>query len=304
MRRLALVSAIALSLPGCHLYFGGGDDDCDDITGVGPAEDAVGLRNPWTGQCEYVGGGGGGGTNCGDWGGGGGDYYEEPDREAPEMYDWGMCTSHCTGLDSWSCMATPGCQAGEVGGDFYECWAIAPSGPAEGTCEGLDAYECSRREHCRAIHEPGSGGGTDPGGSGGDEADPVPVPPPPGAGEFLTCAAEPVMCYGDEECAAGERCNAADVCVSGCGGTPGDPGDPTDPDTGVPCDDACRGFCVPGDAPPPPPPPPPPPKCEDLADETACIAAVECTPLYEGIDCTCDEAGCACADWIFIACTG
>ncbi len=46
----------------------------------------------------------------------------------------------------------------------------------------------------------------------------------------------------------------------------------------------------------------PPPACDTITDERTCIERVDCSPVYEGSDCTCDASGCTCATWTFIAC--
>lgn len=47
---------------------------------------------------------------------------------------------------------------------------------------------------------------------------------------------------------------------------------------------------------------PPPPACPELAEEE-CITRADCTPLYEGIDCTCQGDACTCAGWVFDVCS-
>ncbi len=46
----------------------------------------------------------------------------------------------------------------------------------------------------------------------------------------------------------------------------------------------------------------PPLACAAVSDEVTCIDRAECTPLYQGVDCTCDPLGCGCADWVFEGC--
>ena len=130
----------------------------------------------------------------------------------------------------------------------------------------------------------------------------------------------------------GMRCNAGEVCLS-------PPGCEDSPDGFIDCDAACYGYCVPDDTPDPgncsgevfcdalPPACPadtlpgikdgcwtgyciPLAQCEDLpiacaeiGNESQCIDRADCTPLYEGGDCTCDELGnCECTDLHFVAC--
>ena len=42
--------------------------------------------------------------------------------------------------------------------------------------------------------------------------------------------------------------------------------------------------------------------CGEITVEMTCIARPDCTPLYEGVDCTCDSTGCDCASWKFSSC--
>ncbi len=341
MRRLFICLALstALASAGCSLYFGGDDDD-DICTFGGDAPQPgtpAGYVNPTTGECEYFGGGGGWcdprcDSACASEG--------AVADEAVAQPSWAMCESSCTGLDEQTCLDTPGCRAGYVdecstGGcapQFRECWATDQTGPVQGgTCEGLDAWECSRHDDCIAVH---SGCASDPAGNADRIACPI--------GNFDRCAAEPTTpdngCFGDSDCKADERCNAAEVCLPapGCGGS-----NPTDPNGGeglVPCPDVCYGECVPrvtdpgecytealcdmitpacptGSLPgvkdgcytgyciPVAECPDMPPACETVTSEATCIARVECTGLYEGVGCTCDPSGCVCDEWVFQSCT-
>jgi hypothetical protein len=45
----------------------------------------------------------------------------------------------------------------------------------------------------------------------------------------------------------------------------------------------------------------PPPPCSSL-DEASCIARTDCTPSYDGHDCTCSSTGCTCQSWSFNSC--
>lgn len=235
----AAILAVALPLAGCQFWFGG--DDCVDW-GASDAE-AIGYRNPVNGQCDYWGGGGGGGCGDGDW----------AEAEPAAFPDWGLCYSECSNLAEDACLAAPGCRAAYVGDCpegldcasmsyhyFYECWAVAPSGPIQGgDCTGLDAYECSRHDDCVANHYPDWNGGC--GGS-----TPCPALIAPAIGNFESCANEvntPAGCYGDEDCGAGFSCNAADVCLPppGCGPTPS----PMPGEGDIACPAVCYGWCVP-----------------------------------------------------------
>lgn len=306
-----------------------------------PGDPAPGLRNPESGMCEYYGGGGGGPYPCDDPCEpcpAGEDYAGDSDGAAAPLPTWGYCDGYCESLDEATCMVTSGCRAvyldGCLGADcpadapdrFYQCWATDQTGPIQGGgCEGLDAYSCSMHDDCVAIHADGGCG------AGAEAPEDAPVECAE-IGWFQACADEPVGCYGDGECPSGTRCNAGEVCLP-------PPGCEDDGSGLIDCDAACYGYCVPDTTDPgtcygpvycdsiPPGCPPnsipgradgcwtgacivieecpdePPPACSDLTDEDACIARADCTPWYEGVDCTCDEMGnCTCADWVFIDC--
>jgi hypothetical protein len=327
MRNLAAVATLAVLLGGCYLYQG--DDDCLYDEGT---VNAVDLRNPATGMCEYF----------ETWEGGGdclpgGDYGDRTDKEAPpERLDWAMCTGRCDGLDEQGCMLTAGCRAAYVsdcpqGYDctdtnytFYGCWDVAPSGPVQGGgCGALDAYECSRHDDCSARHFPADGCGT--------MGDCAPgFVDPEGIGVFETCVDEVqelTGCFEDYECPDGSTCNAEEICLPSpwaCKGA-------------VPCDDRCYGYCVPGEVeagncydivmcnslPPECPDNTLPgivdgcwsgycialaeceaaPACADLSSEAMCVARAECVPIYMGIDCTCDDNGCVCNELLYKECS-
>jgi hypothetical protein len=143
-------------LAGCDLYFGNGDDTvCADYGGgaVPPAQE---LRDPVTGTC--VGGSNWGGCDdaCGPC-----PVYTPDQGTGAEatVADMGLCQSLCTGLGEAQCEATPGCYAAfyddpaaDGKRDYGGCWQIAPSGPARGSCSGLDAYECSRHDNCTMTY--------------------------------------------------------------------------------------------------------------------------------------------------------
>lgn len=190
---MAAIAALStLTLAGCDLWFG--NRHCET---AGDAI-AIGLLDPYTGQCQYQGGGGGG--TCGDYGG--------PTGGAePAPVDMALCESECTWLLEADCLAAPGCRAAYASDcpegldcdnttyTYFACWATAPSGPVQGECTALDAYECSRHDDCVANHYPG----TDcPAGSNC-----APEPVPGTIGNFESCAPEPAptpSCYGDVLC--------------------------------------------------------------------------------------------------------
>lgn len=212
MRTWLAFAVLALTgATGCDLYFNGGDDaPCayDDRGGVAIAY--AEYRDPSTGTC--IGGGG---------------YYPCDDKCGPcpaaeiAPPDMGMCVSECTGLSEGTCQATSGCYASywdDPAADgkrvFEGCWETAPSGPVQGICEGLDAYECSRHDDCSLIY------------SGFD-----------GATKFITCASEPGggYCLDDSECGAGSHCDTS----NGCYMKPCPDGICADADATV-----CYGLCV------------------------------------------------------------
>ena len=135
----------------------------------------------------------------------------------------------------------------------------------------------TRHDDCVAIHENGCGP-TPPG--DGDAADPIWC----GYGNFVSCGEEvttpdPGKCYGEVL----------------CDGPP-----PTCPPNTLPgvLDGCWSGYCIPVDD-----CEPPPVACASIGDETTCVDRFDCTPLYEGVDCVCDEFGmCECADWLFVSC--
>ncbi len=144
----SLAGAIA-SLPACtkeDCLYGGAER--------APTYDAIDYRNPATGLCESSGGGNYGGGCCGD-----DDCFAETADPPPNrgQLDWAECLTICEELDEATCLGTSLCRAAYVGVQFYECWSIAPSGPAaQGDCTTFDAHECSRHDDCVAFHAPGT----------------------------------------------------------------------------------------------------------------------------------------------------
>jgi hypothetical protein len=230
---VALVVLALVPSSACVLY-GGGDDDCDYGGGAGeaPFEPNL-LRDPGNGQCVDVGYGGGGGG-----GGGGCDVPPRGEDRAPAP-DWGACDSECNGLDESTCLATPRCRAAYVdtcpgcetpANLYFECWAIAPSGPIAGSCAGLDAQYCSQHDDCSAVHL-GQEVAPDEDGRFGQTI-----------GSFEYCAPEPSGCFTEDDCGPGLTCNADELCLPppGCTGGSAD---------GLACPSACYGYCVPEDGP-------------------------------------------------------
>jgi len=325
----ALFALILAPVTGCQYYGGDDDDDCD-YGGDAPLVEPDYLRTPDSGQCEYYGGGGG---RCRDACGPCAEPADDEADRAPEYYpSWAFCESYCEALDETTCLATSGCRGAYVNDgvpSFWQCWGTDQGGPIQGGgCDGLDAYSCSLHDDCIAVH-------AYDGGCGGDPAPGEGAPEPcAGIGWFEYCADERAGCYGDDECGAGMRCNAAEVCMS-------PPGCEDSPDGLIDCDAACYGYCVPDVLPDPgsctgdvfcdePPPEcpdgtlpgikdgcwtryciplaecedlPPPIPCSEIGNESQCIARADCSAFYEGVDCVCDELGnCECADWRFVDC--
>jgi hypothetical protein len=174
MMRLALLACL---LAGCGLYWndGGGGQDGGMCYEAPPSN--VQLRDPVSGQCETVTTGGCGAcTPCG--------------LPVSNTYpaDWAPCDSQCRGLAETTCLATPACQAEYLSNgttsSFWGCYAVAPSGPIEGSCTGLDAYACSRHDDCTANYGPVGDG--DPTGFVKCVAEGPPPPPPPACDTLTT----------------------------------------------------------------------------------------------------------------------
>lgn len=266
MRCLAV---LALVLGGCDLYFGGDDEPpcAYGTSGGGAAEPANGYRNPYSGQCEYYGGG----------------YYPCDDSCGPcpqydvasPPYDWATCYSQCEGLGEDSCSGTSGCYSAYLGEpskySFLGCFATAPSGPIQGgSCTGLDAYSCSRHDDCSALYSP------------------------MGSQHFIECMPEQSTCncgpgyHCEEQCDANAMCGQ--VCVSNltCASVDCAPG--------YTCAQVCNnGKCGPtcvGN----------PTACSTLTTEQTCASRADCTPVYEGTDCTCYPTHCQCEVLTFERC--
>ncbi len=133
-------------LGGCSLYWsdsgsGGGSDACSGPPTTYPQAQ---VRDPQTGQCV-----GYGEVTCTPCGG-------CTTTEMP-IGDYALCDTSCTGLAEATCLATAGCQAEYLDTGalaFWGCYAVAPSGPLEGSCDGLDDHQCSRHDDCTAVYKP------------------------------------------------------------------------------------------------------------------------------------------------------
>jgi hypothetical protein len=161
MRRLAFAvpALLLLAAPACTIYWGGDDDIiCPELDQAGAPQ--PGLLNPWNLQCEYFGGGGCGGCGACDL----------AEADAIALPSWGSCASSCIGLDELQCAWTPACRT--VYDDtclltdgpcpaltpFMGCFPVDETGPVQGECVGLDAWECSRHDDCLATYSPDASG--------------------------------------------------------------------------------------------------------------------------------------------------
>jgi hypothetical protein len=163
LMRIAYAALALLLTPACVIHWGGDDDDIicplnaeDD--GEGFAAPAPGLRNPFNLQCEFFGGGGGcrGGL--------------EGEADLAPVPTWGQCESTCDFLAENECIATSACRTAYDHNclltdgpcpaltPFIGCFPVDTTGPVQGSCEGLDAQECSRHDNCLSTYTVDSGG--------------------------------------------------------------------------------------------------------------------------------------------------
>lgn len=342
-RTICLVALLGLSLPqaGCFLY--GSDDDCNYGGGGGIADYSLrnpvsGLCESFGGTVD----GDGCGSYADmepiaipDWG----ECYGYCDRldetsclatsgcRAAYVY---LCSEGetCAGLEYYGCWATA--PSGPIqGGGCAELDAYA--------CSQHD--DCVAR-HWGAGNTTDP---DDPAGAPCADADCEERPEPATIGNFESCADEPgdepPGCYDTSECPAGYVCNAEEICLpppdpsSGYGEDqpmpcygycvpdedPGDAGNCYEEVTCY-CDPATGEYCAPPDCPDGTLPgvkdgcwsgycipiaacPDTAPACSAVTDELGCIARPDCAPLYQGVNCDCDEVGnCTCEDWIFEEC--
>lgn len=241
-------------------------EECDSVYSAEQDQDLAAFRNPYNGTCEVF-GGGGGEAGCGDYGG-----AKEP---APTVEAWGVCGSPCESLDEESCLSDPECRGIYSDGcppdtlcdapddlNFWTCWPRSGGPPTGDTCQGIDAYECARHTECIAVHSPSASG----------------LP-----GTFAFCDDEPAGPTPDPGSCVGEV-----IC---------DEGPPNCPEDTIPgrLDGCWTGYCIPtADC-------TELPSCDALA-EGECIERADCSPYYEGINCTCDGDNCNCEQWIYDGC--
>lgn len=155
--RLAYLACASLALaltPACTLHFGDDDDDYQCLAGAEYSLDP-GLLDPDTLECQTF----GGGCGCGP--------CPAAEADAIALPSWGSCASSCFGLDETGCTFTAGCRTAYDDAclftdepcplltPFLGCFPVDQSGPVQGSCEGLDVWECSRHDDCLATYSPG-----------------------------------------------------------------------------------------------------------------------------------------------------
>jgi hypothetical protein len=156
MPRLAAL-ALALAATGCSLYFPGGDDTPDTYNLDGGSPDAdLGLRNPDNLRCEAFGRPGECDPACGPC------PLADSADQAP-LPPWGECGGRCDTLPEAACLVDVECRAA-YDFNYYTgagpCTAFQPflgcfslsRWNQPGQCEGLDAWSCSGRPDCVALH--------------------------------------------------------------------------------------------------------------------------------------------------------
>ena len=158
MRSLGLATVLLMTLGGCGLYFGNGDDDCHAAYESVPQQV---LRDPQTGNCVAVGGGGGCNSACGPCA-----YGADQPPSGGALAIWAVCYGSCEGLDESTCLSTATCHVAYWdspspnsppttmnGREFRGCWEVPPYGPIDsGGCAGLDATTCSEHDDCASVY--------------------------------------------------------------------------------------------------------------------------------------------------------
>src|SRR5262245_32171458 len=174
------------------------------------------------------------------------------------------------------------------------------------SCENVDCMEGSHCElECKPT--PCKDGRCPP----TDTCYPVCVPDHPDPGTctgIVKCDALPPACPAGTKPGIANGCWTG-YCIPEADCRPNDPGNcyedvvcraapPACPEGTVPgVRDGCwTGYCIPLSA----CEPQPDPSCASLLTERACVARMDCQPLYEGIGCTCFPDGhCECKDRVF-----
>ena len=177
-----LVCLIAVIAGGCDFYFHNDPKpDAACYADPGPTQQE---RDPYTGQCETI-----GGVTCGC----GGPCVYNGLAGGKDIPNWASCESPCIGTSEAACLAAPTCQAEYLDTRdpaYWGCFPLEPNGPIEPppTCIGLDAWTCSTQGQCTATYAP-SPTTTSPGATSFVSCGSKSTPPPPPACSTLTEAA-------------------------------------------------------------------------------------------------------------------
>ena len=87
-----------------------------------------------------------------------------PEPEPAPQPSWSWCQVDCNGVDERTCLLSTACRAiydhgcftGEgpctLEAAYVGCYGTDMTGPIQGSCIGLDAFECSRHDDCFALH--------------------------------------------------------------------------------------------------------------------------------------------------------
>ena len=67
------------------------------------------------------------------------------------------CESSCAPLKEAACIASPGCRATYVDGQFANCWLSETRPTTPQACAGLDADACADHDDCAAFYLPNVG---------------------------------------------------------------------------------------------------------------------------------------------------
>lgn len=167
-----------------------------------------------------------------------------------------------------------------------------------GSCEGLDESTCKATSACRAVYA-------------GDAFYQCWETAPSGPVEGGDCTALGAQeCSRHDDCVAHHAAGSPIGTFTSCGpeGTTQDPGSCVGAVTCTTPEPACppntiagrrngcwTGYCIPYA------------QCDQLPacstlDEMDCISRTDCSPTYEGMNCTCTMSGCTCQTLVFDAC--
>jgi hypothetical protein len=174
MRSIVLLAMLS----GCGLYFGGGGGGGDGGVCNDPVHietPASSMRDPYTGQCEQI-----GGYSCDC----------EPCPASGELLpNWSSCASSCLGRDVTNCEATGYCQAEYLDTSYWGCFPVEPNVVIDLTtaCSTLSSDVCTGRDDCIAVYTSANDGTLND--TKFLRCDPEvtsPPPPPPPACDTLT----------------------------------------------------------------------------------------------------------------------